>query len=337
MSFYSNLPVDATATPTLFEVISSQEIDGLLKPTFQYLSATVVGRYPSRTSIAFHSRFDELYACCKLLLEYYHLRKYSATFIEKSYGLQRESKRLAGSLSKLQVGAVLFDNVIVSYIRDKLEYWYTQLEGRRLAGRLTVWQRRFLDWYPSVRKLLAAFSLLCKLRYLSGRTRAASLLDHLASVEFRRFVYEAPAAKSGSIGNSADRIVRMNSAYYKAISGHFLGKMGKFIETLASGLFPTFIFAIRLLQQWNQQPDRKKDDLTEIPPPPPVTTETRDESDQGRICPVCESTVINPGVLQTGYVACYPCAVQYVSEHGVCPVLKTPVLGGTKGIRKLLC
>nr|7T9X_A Chain A, Peroxisome assembly protein 12 [Bacteria]7T9X_B Chain B, Peroxisome assembly protein 12 [Bacteria] len=65
-------------------------------------------------------------------------------------------------------------------------------------------------------------------------------------------------------------------------------------------------------------------------------------------CPVCEKTVQNPCVLETGYVACYPCAISYlVNNEGHCPVTNKKLLGCTynkhtnkwevvTGIRKLI-
>ncbi|AET39603.1 ubiquitin-protein ligase peroxin 12 Ecym_4570 [Eremothecium cymbalariae DBVPG len=362
MDFYSNLPVDATATPTLFEIISSQEIDGLLKPTFQYLSANAIQRAPSRTRILLHTRFDELYGIFKLLLEYYHLKRYNATFIEKFYGLQRERTSpgdYAGNasigLSHVQVGVVLFEKVVGVYLIDKLDRWHGSLYGRRLVAPLSRWEQWFVKWYPRFKKLIAITNLLCKLGYLSGRFRAISVLEHLASIQYTRS--SATPAGAPTVLEPEDRLIQTNWPRIRSLIYRFLEKAGGKLGSLSSELFPTFIFTIRLLQQWSQQPAKKHDswdNLSSIPPPPRPDVEV-DIGDDGNnsdtdsdipttavtysstSCPICNSDITNPGVLQTGYVACYPCAVKYVEEFGICPVMKTPLLGGTKGVRKLLC
>ncbi|AAS50837.1 ABR067Cp [Eremothecium gossypii ATCC 10895] len=353
MDFYSNLPVDATATPTLFEITSSHEIDGLLKPTFQYLSANAIQRAPTRARIMLHSRFDELYALLKLLLEYYHLDKYNATFIEKYYGLQRESVAggVAGArLSRGQVAVVLCEKVAAVYVRDKLDQLHGRLYGRRLTAKLSAWERWFVRWYPHLKKLVAVASLLCKLRYLSGRSRATSVLDYLAGIQYARLSQPAGADAVAAAGAALARPVRTNWPRIRELIYRFLKTTGGALGVLTSELFPTFIFTVRLLQQWSQQPTKKQDPwdtLSSAPPAPrpevlvhgdaEATDAAEGEPYISVRCPVCRSAVSNPGVLQTGYIACYPCAVRYVEKHGKCPVMQTPLLGGPRGIRKLIC
>ena len=53
-------------------------------------------------------------------------------------------------------------------------------------------------------------------------------------------------------------------------------------------------------------------------PPPPKNYPTKLNIRKG-ICPVCNLTVMNPA-MSNGYVCCYPCLVEYIQEHSMCPV-----------------
>lgn len=96
MSFYSNLPsvggaTSASTSPTLFEILSAEEINELLPTSIRYiLTKYWIQNSPTRFNIELNNWFDEWYGLLlKSLVQWYHLKNYDATFINKFYGLQQ--------------------------------------------------------------------------------------------------------------------------------------------------------------------------------------------------------------------------------------------------------
>ena len=100
MSFFSNLPATATSNsgegvsslfPTIFEIVSSQEIDELLPASIRYILTNYwISRYPSWTTLQVNNYFEEWFGVgVQGLVEWYHIDKYNSTFVDKFYGLQR--------------------------------------------------------------------------------------------------------------------------------------------------------------------------------------------------------------------------------------------------------
>ena len=75
--------------PSLFELLSEQQLAALIPPSLRYLLAVATHRRPRYLLRALNS-FDELYALLSLLVERYYLRTYGGGFTENFYGLKRE-------------------------------------------------------------------------------------------------------------------------------------------------------------------------------------------------------------------------------------------------------
>ena len=75
--------------PSLFEILSEQQLNSLLPLTLRHLLAVATQRYPRYLLRALNS-FDELYALLMLLVERYYLRTRGGGFTEHFYGLKRE-------------------------------------------------------------------------------------------------------------------------------------------------------------------------------------------------------------------------------------------------------
>ena len=90
MEYMSSLqsPVD-TLKPSLFELLSEQQLAALLPPSIRYLLAITTHRYP-RYLLRVLNNFDEVYALLSLVVEKYYLRTFGGSFTENFYGLKRE-------------------------------------------------------------------------------------------------------------------------------------------------------------------------------------------------------------------------------------------------------
>ncbi|KAL1303440.1 hypothetical protein AAFC00_006829 [Neodothiora populina] len=75
--------------PSLFELLSEQQLASLIPPSLRYLLATATHRHP-RYLLRILNSFDEIYALLSLLVERHYLRTYGGGFTENFYGLKRE-------------------------------------------------------------------------------------------------------------------------------------------------------------------------------------------------------------------------------------------------------
>ena len=90
MEFIPSLlnPIDA-GKPSLFELLSEQQLSGLLPPSLRYLLALATHRHP-RYLLRVLNSFDEVYALLSVLVEKYYLENFGGSFTENFYGLKRE-------------------------------------------------------------------------------------------------------------------------------------------------------------------------------------------------------------------------------------------------------
>lgn len=90
MEFIPSLlnPIDA-AKPSLFELLSEQQLSGLLPPSLRYLLALATHRHP-RYLLRVLNNFDQVYALLSVLVEKYYLENFGGSFTENFYGLKRE-------------------------------------------------------------------------------------------------------------------------------------------------------------------------------------------------------------------------------------------------------
>lgn len=75
--------------PSLFELLSEQQLSTLIPPSLRYLLALATHRRP-RYLLRILNSFDELYALLALIIERHYLLTYGGSFTENFYGLKRE-------------------------------------------------------------------------------------------------------------------------------------------------------------------------------------------------------------------------------------------------------
>ncbi|CAI4049397.1 hypothetical protein SUVZ_13G1650 [Saccharomyces uvarum] len=400
MSFYSNLPSAGQPDqgsrtggrdrvgleplyPTIFEIVSSQEIDSLLPTSIRYLLTNhFVAKFPNKYTLQLNNYFPEWFQVAKGFVEWYHLKTYNSTFIDRFYGLQlfnSRDKNLALTqclnpqsesswpqglqLTQLQEKVTFLEKIIVPYITSKLDEIFEKLSINSILGGNSndsegKWVNRiFLKLYPYIKKFFALSNLLIKLLFLTKKTGAVSLLQYLCNIEYTTMKPLSPAPSSFKETKGPDsRLRRTNMSSVVALLQNKTSIVFRILTFMGSQFFPTFIFVLRVYQWWTTQDmttrlKKKLNDLDKDIPRPPVSSsggETNDEKEATELCPVCEKAIQNPCVLETGYVACYPCAMSYlVNNEGHCPVTNKKLLGCkfnkemnkwevVTGIRKLL-
>lgn len=88
------------------ELLSEQQLSGLLPPSLRYLLVLATHRYP-RYLIHVLNNYDEAYLGLSLLIERHFLRTYGGGFTENFYGLKRERvlRVKGGEIPRAQLGA----------------------------------------------------------------------------------------------------------------------------------------------------------------------------------------------------------------------------------------
>ncbi|KAF7846341.1 hypothetical protein BT93_L4518 [Corymbia citriodora subsp. variegata] len=81
-------PLD-DAKPSLFELLSEQQLSALIPPSIRYVLAVFTHRYP-RYLLRVLNNYDELYALLSIVVEKYFLETFGGGFTDNFYGLKRE-------------------------------------------------------------------------------------------------------------------------------------------------------------------------------------------------------------------------------------------------------
>ncbi|KAH8681259.1 Pex12 amino terminal region-domain-containing protein [Xylariales sp. PMI_506] len=282
--------------PSLFEILSEQQLSSLLPPTLRYLLTVATQRYP-RYLLRVLNSFDEVYALAMLIVERHYLRTRGGSFTENFYGLKREKALLAEiprassaasglvretlKLSNADVWKNLAVMVGVPYLKRKLDESHEIEAPRALLGanytrmpanptvtqRIMYYYRWFIrNIYPSVHAGYCFAVLAFNLAYLFDNTKYHNPLMWLTGTRIRRM-------------NGAD--YRALEELQKPATGHppaaglslfSPATLGPRILSSLSVLLPTSIFALKFLEWWYQsdfakQLTRKAAENLELPPP----------------------------------------------------------------------
>ncbi|QSZ34452.1 hypothetical protein DSL72_006046 [Monilinia vaccinii-corymbosi] len=293
--------------PSLFELLSSNQLSSLLPPSLHYLLTIATHRNP-RHLLPILNSFHELHALLFLAIEHHYLTTYSSSFVENFYSLKREralpssvgdlrltaeganaSLREATKLSRGDVWKNLAIIVGIPYLKRRLNESQEINAPRALLGanytRMPpnpTLKQRFLHYYrwflthvyPSVNAAYYFSILAFNLRYLFSGSKSGS------------GVYSDPFL--WLIGTRIRRLSQadfhafeaLKSASPAASGSNNLGIRSLLDPRLAMGrvgaglklLLPASIFALKFLEWWHasdfaRQLSRKATEGLELPPP----------------------------------------------------------------------
>ncbi|ODA76354.1 hypothetical protein RJ55_08200 [Drechmeria coniospora] len=281
--------------PSLFEVLSEQQLNGLLPPTLRYLLTVATQRHP-RYLLRILNSFDELYALCMVAVERHYLRTRAGSFTENFYGLKRERAlrdeitraslatpqlvRDATRLTSADVWRNVCVLVAVPYLRRKLDEGYELNASRALLGaaytrmpdnptvgdRLLRLYRSFLrNVYPSLHAAYHLAVIAFHLAYLFDRTRYHNPLMWILGTRLRRMTAADHQAIEALVQPRAGAKPGPRSVWSPSALG------SKALSSL-SLLLPLSIFSLKFLEWWYQsdfakQLSRKATEHVELPPP----------------------------------------------------------------------
>ncbi|EAA32773.1 hypothetical protein GE21DRAFT_6685 [Neurospora crassa] len=286
--------------PSLFELLSEQQLASLLPPTLRYLLTVLTHRYP-RHLLRILNSFDELYALAGLLVERHYLKTRGGSFTEHFYGLKREKAlaaeipRAASSapnlvrdalkLSDVDIWKNLAVMVGIPYLKRKLDeayeidapramlggqYTRPPAKGAPMKERFLYYYRWFLrKVYPSLNAAYYFAILAFNLGYLFDNTKYHNPFLWLIGTRVRRMNgadYQAIEALEKAAGAAAatSRLTGGSMFSPRNMSRRLMGGL--------SLVLPTSIFALKFLEWWYasdfaKQLSRKAAESLDLPPP----------------------------------------------------------------------
>ncbi|KAJ3574066.1 hypothetical protein NPX13_g4489 [Xylaria arbuscula] len=281
--------------PSLFELLSEQQLNSLLPPTLRYLLTVATQRYPRYLLRALNS-FDELYALVMLVVERHYLRTRGGSFTEHFYGLKREKAlqaeipRAAATapgiirdtlkLSEKDVWKNLAVMVAIPYLKRKLDESHEIEAPRALLGsnytripaHPTIKQRimHYYKWfirnvYPSVHAAYYFSIIAFNLAYLFDNTKFHNPFLWLIGTRMRRMnAADFQAIEALSTPKPGNPPATTSIFNPRTMGPKLLGSL--------SVLLPTSIFALKFLEWWYasdfaKQLSRKATENLSLPPP----------------------------------------------------------------------
>ncbi|KAK2608953.1 ubiquitin-protein ligase peroxin 12 [Conoideocrella luteorostrata] len=295
--------------PSLFEVLSEQQLNSLLPPTLRYLLTVATQRHP-RYLLRILNSFDELYALSMLIVERHYLRTRGGSFTENFYGLKRE-KALRGEIPRASMSAPhlvretlklstsdVWKNLAVlvgvPYLKRKLDESYEVNAPRALLGSAytrmpenpTIKDRfiHFYRWfltniYPSVNAAYYFAILAFNLGYLFDRTKYHNPLLWVIGTRLRRM--------TGSDYQAIEALLKPKVGNRPGPRSIFSpSELGSKVLSSLSLLLPMSIFALKFLEWWYQsdfakQLSRKATENIDLPPPIVRGVEKKSKSKEG--------------------------------------------------------
>ncbi|KAF3767720.1 hypothetical protein M406DRAFT_251641 [Cryphonectria parasitica EP155] len=283
--------------PSLFELLSEQQLSSLLPPTLRYLLVHATHRSP-RYLLPVLNSFDETYAVLMLLVERHYLLTRGGSFTEHFYGLKRE-KSLASEIPRAaaRAPALVRDTLAlrtadvwrnlavmvgIPYLKRKLDEAYEVNAPRALLGTAYTslppnpsWRDRLLHYYrwflrniyPSVNAAYCFALLAFNLAYLFDSSKYHNPFLWLIGTRVRRMTGADYAAIRAREEKTADK-----GAGPGATSLFSPRNMGAKVLGSLSVLLPTSIFALKFLEWWYasdfaRQLSRRATESLDLPPP----------------------------------------------------------------------
>lgn len=368
MEYYSSLDASQldSETPTLFELISANQLESLLSPSLRYVLVHYAQRYPQYL-LRVTNKFDEINLFLRTFIEWYFFKYWQGSFTENFYGLKRVSQtplsdskynlskltQLVPSmieerrkLSSLQTFVSIFEITGVSYLLEKFTYQYELLFSKYITNQLDekvienprerkkVWlQRKYVELFPYFQSVWRWSNIVTTLMYLSGTSKSPSLLTFLFKINYSRlnqYDYSKNEPPLKRIRSDLPNRVSPPSNVEKLVrflTRYFTKPTWSSIRFILGTSFPLAIFTLKFLEWWNNSDFAKTvaksqaDALNSIIPPPSKLTGLKRVEKKpkkiyksGSTCPLCKEEILNPAIIETGYVFCYTCIYNYLRD-----------------------
>ncbi|KAL8382697.1 hypothetical protein RB595_006470 [Gaeumannomyces hyphopodioides] len=225
--------------PSLFELLSEQQLAMLLPPTIRYLLTVATHRYPRHLLRVLNS-FDEIYALASLIVERHYLRTRGGSFTEHFYGLKRERAGPVSAADLPRASAVapqmvrdalrlrsrdvwrnLAALVLFPYLKRRLDEAH-EVDAPRAALLGAAYNQPPLPGAPLRERLLYAYRWFLR-RVYPGLNASY----HLAALTFSlAYLFDGSRFHHPLAWLAGARVRRMNAADYRAIDALEKGVAG---------------------------------------------------------------------------------------------------------------
>lgn len=360
MEYYSSLDASQldSETPTLFEIISSNQLESLLSPSLRYILVHYASRYPYYL-LKVVNNFDEINLFFRSFIEWYFMKYWHGSFTENFYGLKRVNKTPIKTskliqlsplmledrrkLSNIQIWVSILEVTGTSYISEKLNYWYELLHPKFITNQLNITDDMdqyekirmkiriwFVKIFPYIQSVVKLGNFIALLSYLNG-SKSPSLLTFLFGINYSR-LNQHDYQEHDNLKAPHEKPTRVNpptsqELILKYLMKYFSRPILRSLKLILGTFFPVAIFSLKFLEWWNgsefSQQLKKSDHLDKVLPPPNTVVPITSLSDEktvkkvyksGDKCPLCHEEINNPAVIETGYVFCYTCIYNYLSN-----------------------
>lgn len=248
------------------------------------------------------------------------------------------------SLSGLQQLASIFEITGASYLGEKFNYWYeiwypkyitNQLVASDPTDRAEVYKTEFKRWfikvYPTLQSIVRAGNFLTTLMYLSGQSKSPTFLTLLFKINYSRlnqYDYSKHEPKVTAKKDIPNKIAppTLAATILKLLNKNITKPSWKAVKFILGTFFPVAIFTLKFLEWYNNSNFALKIAKTQgnvleslLPPPSTLSRKFYMEKKKkiyrsGKTCPLCKDEISNPAIIETGYVFCYSCIYNYLSQ-----------------------
>ncbi|CAM6052070.1 unnamed protein product [Sphagnum compactum] len=206
------------------------------------------------------------------------------------------------------------------------------------------WKERFLQalvrWYPWIHATNEGVTFVYQLLYLLDATGFYTPALHISGIHVRRASGQELMDSTKVIEERRNREFHRlrGPPFAQALQRVMLRTAYTVLDYAQTGLIAS-VFLFKMVEWWYQSAEQRVTAPSIYPPPPPPPQPKVAEGGiqlpaDRRLCPICMRQRTNPALIAvSGFVFCYPCIFNYVTQYKRCPV--TLSRASTSQIRRL--
>jgi peroxin-12 len=328
MEIYSLVNSITIDKPSLFELLSLESLQSLLKPALLNCSSALVQRYP-RSFLFLHLHFDSIYTLLHALVEIYHLHEWKSSFCEHFYGLKR-TRNIYTPLSRSQFLKSILVLVLVPAIQDYFKQLYTRFNTVfthfSIDKHASVYQKIslftkliFVKLYPVIQTIDTLVRFVYYARYLHNHSLYYSPLQQFTQTVLSRLVMnDYKDYQDLQFSAKQKRMLKLKTGSIKDIVLIYTKIIGSNALEFLKTALPLALLVYQFADGWYSSDAYKKLKIEPIPKPPEPFDVPLDFKPE--ICHICKKNIVNPTMIYTGFVFCYPCIHEHVLALGTCPI-----------------
>ncbi|KYQ89925.1 RING zinc finger-containing protein [Tieghemostelium lacteum] len=200
---------------------------------------------------------------------------------------------------------------------------------------LRSFRKFFLQVYPFLSGFYESLFFLYQLLYLYEYTNFYTPFLHTQKINLKRLTHQDTDNHNQLIANRRNDRINMVRNWPMPYLFIPLVKVLDSILDYSKFILPASVFLFKSLEWWYSENRQSAPTLPVIPPPlpPKQAKDGMDIPDDKSLCPICREKRTNATICGSGFVYCYRCIHQYVSQYSRCPITFLPA--NIEGLRKI--